>query len=82
VAVRKDHRGRQEADRELAGREWHDNVLVFTTQMGDPLYPDTVTQLMPKLIDAYNNPADTGHARPPGQASAQVGTFPAADPAA
>ncbi|HEV7173237.1 tyrosine-type recombinase/integrase, partial [Pedococcus sp.] len=43
VDVLKDHRSRQEADQELAGPEWHANGLVFTTQMGDPLYPDTVT---------------------------------------
>jgi integrase len=57
VAVLKDHQSRQEADQELAGPEWRGNGRVFTTQMGAPLYPDTVTQLVPKLIEAHNNPA-------------------------
>lgn len=64
VAVLKDHQSRQEADQELAGPEWQGNGRVFTTQMGAPLYPDTVTQLMPKLIEAHNNPttrATRGH---------------------
>jgi integrase len=29
---------------------------VFTTGLGDPIYPDTVTQLMGKVIRAYNTP--------------------------
>jgi integrase len=50
------HRLAQAADRELAGPEWHFSDLVFTSQLGHPLYPDTPTQLMVKLIEAYNSP--------------------------
>jgi integrase len=32
---------------------------VFTTALGSPVFPDTVSQLMPKLIAAYNDPRDS-----------------------
>ncbi len=35
---------------------------VFTTGWGEPIYPDTVTSLMTKLIRAYNKP---GQGSPP-----------------
>jgi hypothetical protein len=50
------HRLAQAADRELAGPEWHVSDLVFTSQLGRPLFPDTLTQLMAKLIEAHNSP--------------------------
>ena len=50
------HRLAQAADRALAGPEWHVSDLVFTSQLGRPLFPDTLTQLMPKLIEAHNSP--------------------------
>ncbi|KWW98046.1 hypothetical protein TH66_22305 [Carbonactinospora thermoautotrophica] len=31
---------------------------MFTTELGEPLYPDTVSQLMAKLIKAHNEPKD------------------------
>jgi integrase len=38
-----------------AGSAWTDNGgLVFATRWGEPLYPDTVTALMTKLISEYN----------------------------
>lgn len=51
------HRLAQVADCGLAGPEWNVSDLVFTSQLGRPLYPDTVTQLMAKLIEAHNSPA-------------------------
>jgi integrase len=62
------HRLAQAADRELAGPEWHLSDLVFTSQLGRPLYPDTLTQLMPKLIEAHNSsttPARRSHPAEP-----------------
>ena len=50
------HRLAQAADRELAGPDWFVSDLVFTSQLGRPLHPDTPTQLMPKLIEAHNSP--------------------------
>jgi integrase len=50
------HRLAQAADRELAGPDWFVSGLVFTSQLGRPLHPDTPTQLMPKLIEAHNSP--------------------------
>jgi len=35
---------------------------VFTTGWGEPIYPDTVTSLVTKLIRAHNEPEE-GHAR-------------------
>jgi integrase len=62
------HRLAQAADRELAGPEWHISDLVFTSQLGRPLSPDTVTQLMAKLIKAHNSlmtPARRSHRAEP-----------------
>jgi integrase len=50
------HRLAQAADRQLAGPDWFVSDLVFTSQLGRPLHPDTPTQLMPKLIEAHNSP--------------------------
>jgi integrase len=55
VTVLRDHRRRQAEERHAAGPAWSDNDgLVFTTKWGEPLYPDTVTALMNKLITSYN----------------------------
>jgi len=40
----------------LAGPDWAPGDYAFTRSLGLPLYPDTVSQLMPKLIAAYNKP--------------------------
>ena len=34
--------------------DWPESDLVFRTAFGEPVYPDTPSQLLPKLIDAYN----------------------------
>jgi integrase len=55
VAILSEHNRRQAEERQAAGTVWTDNGgLVFTTKWGEPLYPDTVTALMNKLINAYN----------------------------
>jgi integrase len=51
------HRANQGRDRMLAGPDWSPGEYVFTRALGLPLYPDTVSQLMPKLIAAHNQPA-------------------------
>ena len=33
---------------------WPDSDLVFRTAFGEPIYPDTPSQLLPKLIEQYN----------------------------
>ena len=50
---------RQQAEERLAaGSAWNDSGgLVFTSRWGEPLYPDTVTALMTKLINRYNKAA-------------------------
>ncbi len=51
VAVLREHRKRQLAERLKAGPTWGgDDVHVFTTEAGAPVFPDTPSQLMPKLI--------------------------------
>ncbi|WP_328524350.1 tyrosine-type recombinase/integrase [Kribbella sp. NBC_00359] len=52
----KAHRRRQMADQAKVGDAWPDTGHVFTTGLGEPIYPDTATQLMGKVIRAYNTP--------------------------
>jgi integrase len=60
VTILREHRCRQAAERQAAGPAWTDaGGLVFATKWGEPLYPDTVTALMSKLITAYNKPVTT-----------------------
>lgn len=51
------HRVNQSRDRLLAGPDWAPGDYAFTRSLGLPLYPDTVSQLMPKLIEGHNEPA-------------------------
>lgn len=55
----KEHRARQAEERLLVGRDWPGGDYVFTTALGSPVFPDTVSQLLPKLIAAYNDPKDS-----------------------
>jgi integrase len=58
VTILRDHRRRQAEEQQAAGSAWTDRSgLVFTTKWGEPLYPDTVTALMTKLINAHNKSA-------------------------
>lgn len=54
VRVLQAHRSRQAQERLLIESDWPDSNLVFRTAFGKPLYPDTPSQLMPKLIEQYN----------------------------
>lgn len=58
VRVLKKHCSIQMRERLAAGAQWSEDGYVFARTLGEPLYPDTVTQLMPKLIASYNEPAD------------------------
>ncbi|WP_084108820.1 site-specific integrase [Knoellia aerolata] len=55
VAVMKAHRKRQAEERLIAGGSWSGGDLVFRMGLGGPLFPDTVSQLMPRLIRDHNN---------------------------
>ena len=58
VTVLREHRRQQAEERLAAGSAWTDNRgLVFVTKWGEPLYPDTVTALMTKLINRHNKSA-------------------------
>jgi integrase len=52
AAVLREHRQRQAAERERLGDAWQGDSdgSVFTTGWGGPLYPDTATALMGKII--------------------------------
>lgn len=58
IAVLRQHKTDQAADQLRVGDSWHGikNGCVFTTGWGAPIYPDTVTSLMTKLIRAHNQP--------------------------
>jgi integrase len=58
VTVLREHRRQQAGERLTAGSAWTDTGgLVFVTRWGEPLYPDTVTALMTKLIGQHNKSA-------------------------
>jgi integrase len=64
VTVLRGHRRLQTEERQAAGSTWTDSGgLVFTSRWGEPLYPDTVTALMSKLISEHNK-CVTSPARP------------------
>jgi integrase len=55
VTILREHRCRQAEEQQAAGSAWADSDgLVFATKWGEPLYPDTVTALMNKLVNAHN----------------------------
>ncbi|WP_433191450.1 site-specific integrase [Actinoallomurus sp. CA-150999] len=60
AAVLREHRRAQAADKLPAGDGWRGekDCHVFTTGFGEPIYPDTVTALPRKLINAYNHPKE------------------------
>jgi integrase len=65
-AVLREHQRQQDEEELAAGPAWNDNGgLVFTSRWGEPLYPDTVTALMSKLIRQYNRSvSDSGDPLP------------------
>ena len=66
VVVLRQRKADQAIEQLQAGDSWRGTKdgCVFTTGWGEPIYPDTVTSLMSKLIRAYNEP-DQG-SRPKG----------------
>jgi integrase len=54
VRVLQGHKARQAQDQLMVESDWPDSDLVFRTGLGEPIYPDTPSQLMPKLIASYN----------------------------
>ncbi len=63
VAVLREHRRRQLEERMKAGPMWVESGAVFTTEDGQPIFPDTVSLLMGKLIRDHNAPAIPGRGR-------------------
>ncbi|HET8601788.1 MAG TPA: site-specific integrase, partial [Segeticoccus sp.] len=51
------HLERQQADEERAGGSWVTGDWVFRMEIGAPLFPDTVTALMAKLVRQHNQEA-------------------------
>lgn len=47
----KSHRERQEAERKVAGADWKDSSLIFTTPAGGPLDPANMTRRFGRLLD-------------------------------
>jgi integrase len=45
------HRARQAEERLVIESDWPESDLVFRTAFGEPVFPDTPSQLLPKLID-------------------------------
>jgi integrase len=59
VTVLREHHRQQAEERLAAGETWTDTGgLVSVTRWGEPLYPDTVTALMTKLINQHNKAVD------------------------
>ena len=58
VAVLRQRKADQAAEQLRVGDSWRGTKdgYVFTTGWGEPIYPDTVTSLMSKLIRAHNEP--------------------------
>ena len=58
VTVLRQRKVDQAAEQLKAGDSWRGTKdgYVFTTGWGEPIYPDTVTSLMTKLIRAHNQP--------------------------
>ena len=67
VAVLRQHKADQAADQLHAGDSWRGvrDGFVSTTGWGEPIYPDTVTSLMTKLIAAHNHPGNDPRPRHP-----------------
>ena len=58
VVILRQRKADQATEQLQAGDSWRGTKdgCVFTTGWGEPIYPDTVTSLMSKLIRAYNEP--------------------------
>jgi integrase len=50
------HREQQEKQKQWAGSRWHDDDFVFTTSIGTPMQPDTVTREFAKTLTEVKLP--------------------------
>ncbi|MFG3323760.1 tyrosine recombinase XerC [Streptomyces sp. NPDC048171] len=56
VAVLREHRARQDAEREAAGATWTETGKVFTTETGAWLHPDVVSKEFRRLVELADLP--------------------------
>ncbi len=59
-----EHRRRQQQERQFAGDSWVDGDHIFRRERGEPLFPDTPTALMRKLLRQHNESATAVGQRP------------------
>ncbi|MFD5217504.1 tyrosine recombinase XerC [Streptomyces tendae] len=56
VAVLREHRARQDAERQAAGAKWTETGKVFTTETGAWLHPDVVSKEFRRLVELADLP--------------------------
>ncbi|MFH9404931.1 MULTISPECIES: site-specific integrase [unclassified Streptomyces] len=56
VAVLREHRARQEAERQAAGAAWTETGKIFTTETGAWLHPDVVSKEFRRLVELADLP--------------------------
>jgi len=61
IAALREHKARQEAERDTAAGKWGETGYVFTTLAGRPVGPDRLTRLFRKLVTASGLPPVTLH---------------------
>lgn len=61
IAALREHRLRQQAERDAAGRRWTETGYVFTTRTGKPVAPDLMTRLFRTLVAGSGLPPVTLH---------------------
>ncbi len=55
AAILREHKSRQDEDKRIAGDSWVTGEHIFRMQLGAPIYPDTPSNLMGKLVKAHNS---------------------------
>ena len=61
VEIMKEHRKRQFEERLRAGSLWNETGYIFTTELGEPIYYGTPTQLFTKIKNRVNLPEQRFH---------------------
>jgi len=61
IAALREHKARQEAERDAAAGKWTETGYVFATLAGRPVGPDRLTRLFYKLVTASGLPPVTLH---------------------
>ncbi|GAA1669000.1 site-specific integrase [Kribbella yunnanensis] len=67
LTILREHQARQAVEQMTAGDAWLGEDYVFTTGLGRPVPPDTVTNLISVLIRQFNEPAIPGTRKTPRQ---------------